>query len=200
MTIALLVPPTAEPVSLNEAKAWLRLETPDDDTLVESLIVTARAAIEAYTGCVLVSQTWRVNLDAWPDGASRRCFGMQRGSRDVVIPLAPVLGIVALRVFDAAGVPQVLATDSYTLHGAPDRPGLDVVAAPEPGRARDGVEIDVLCGYGAPADVPQPLRQAILTLVARLYENRGDGADPSDNLLRGSAHRLIAPYRRVRLA
>ena len=39
---------------------------------------------------------------------------------------------------------------------------------PAPGRAVAGIEIDVVAGYGAPADVPSPLRQAILMLVARL--------------------------------
>ena len=200
MTFALLVPPTAEPVSLADAKAWLRVETPDDDTLVGSLIAAARAAIEAYTGRVLVSQTWRLRLDAWPEGTLPRSFGTQRGSRDVIIPLVPAIGIVAVRVFDAAGVSQVLASGAYTLRGAPDGPWLDVDAAPAPGRSRDGIEIDVVCGYGTPADVPPPLRQAILTLVARLYENRGDSADPPATLLRGTAHSLAAPYRRVRLA
>ena len=41
-----------------------------------------------------------------------------------------------------------------------------------------GIELDVEVGYGdAPADVPEPLRQAIRLLVAHWYENRGADRD-----------------------
>ena len=199
MTIVLLVPPAAEPVSLADAKAWLRVDTDAEDALVTSLVVTARGAVEAFTGRVLVSQTWRLTFDAWPDVACRPCFGVARAATAVSIPLTPVAGITAVRVFDAAGVPQILPPTAYTLRGEPYRHWLEVAAPPQPGRSHGGIEIDVVCGYGAPTDVPQPLRQAVLMLVARLFENRGDDAD-IQHLMRGAAHGLLAPYRRSRLA
>ena len=65
-----------------------------------------------------------------------------------------------------------------------------------PERAIAGIEIDVTCGYGnEPDDVPEPLRQAILHLVAHWYENRGlvaAGAEVA--VLPHSVSALIAPY------
>lgn len=39
---------TTQPISLTEAKHFLRVEFPDDDTYIESLIVTAREMCESY--------------------------------------------------------------------------------------------------------------------------------------------------------
>jgi uncharacterized phiE125 gp8 family phage protein len=71
-----------------------------------------------------------------------------------------------------------------------------------PARAAAGIEIDVVVGYGAStASVPEPLRQAIRTLVTNWYENRGDaGPDDPANALPSSVRALVAPYQRPRLA
>jgi uncharacterized phiE125 gp8 family phage protein len=64
-----------------------------------------------------------------------------------------------------------------------------------------GIEIDVIVGYGATAEsVPEPLRQAIRTLVTDWYENRGDaGSDDPANALPSSVRALVVPYQRPRL-
>ncbi len=81
MTAALITGPALEPVSLDDAKAHLRLDTDDDDTLVMTIITAARLHVEAATRRVLIEQSWRVYLDAWPRtrtlvlpvGAAARC-------------------------------------------------------------------------------------------------------------------------------
>jgi uncharacterized phiE125 gp8 family phage protein len=68
---------------------------------------------------------------------------------------------------------------------------------PAPGRKAGGIELDVEVGYGdAPADVPEPLRQAIKHLVAHWYENRGLIAiGHTVAVLPLTVAALIAPYR-----
>lgn len=56
------------------------------------------------------------------------------------------------------------------------------------------ITIDYTAGYGAAADVPQDLKQAVLTLVAFWFENRDSLAATPQNF-----ERLIASYARVRL-
>ncbi len=201
MQVMCLVPPASEPVSLAEAKAWLRLDTSDEDDIVTALISSARAAIEVHTSRLFVTQTWRLTLDDWPTVPTGFCSVAPPGNAMMTLPLAPIASITAIRVYDAGGAPQVMAPASYVLRGPPEDRWIDfIVAPPSPGQTRGGIEVDVIVGVGAPADVPQALRQAILMLVARLYENRGDGVEPTPEMTRGAIHSLIAPFRRPRLA
>ena len=185
---ALIVPPLAEPVGLSEAKAWLRYDGTDDENLIQALCVAARAIVEAETRRCLMLQTWRLVLDAWPPGN--------------IVPLlvGPVASVAAVRVYDAANVAQSLPNSSWQIIGSTDDARLVFAATPvSPGRDHEGIEIDVIAGYANAADVPQPLRQAILMLVARWYEHRGDDAVFSNASLPVAAAALIAPFRRLRL-
>jgi uncharacterized phiE125 gp8 family phage protein len=69
-----------------------------------------------------------------------------------------------------------------------------------PGRPAAGIEVDVTVGYGgAAADVPEPLRRAILMLTAHWHENRGLVANGAVSALPVSVAALIAPYRMLAL-
>ena len=82
MSLQLNTPPAAEPVTLAEAKAWLRVDTgDDDDALITSLISAARARAEWHTGRAFVTQGWTLWLDCWPSGACAE------------IPLPPLQGV-----------------------------------------------------------------------------------------------------------
>jgi uncharacterized phiE125 gp8 family phage protein len=199
MPNVLLVPPAAEPLSLDEAKAWLRLDTNDEDALVSALIVAARNIVEATTRRALITQTWRIVLDRWPsDGAGE---GDPLAATSVVrLALAPLASVQAMRVLDNAGTARAIDASTWKLVDAPDDAKLIFATQPPaPGQIRAGIEIDVVAGYGDAADdVPQALRQAMLLMIARWYENRGDEATTQS--LVAPAASLLEPYCRPRLA
>jgi uncharacterized phiE125 gp8 family phage protein len=189
MTPILIAPPAVEPLSLAEAKAWLRVENVAEDEIVGALIASARLVVESLTRRFLVAQTWRLVFDAWPSG-------------EVTLPFSPVRSVV-VRTFDATNAASTLSTASYTIdHHAGDARLRFLTAPPQPGRQTDGIEIDVEAGFATTAaGVPAPLRQAMQLLVARWYENRGD-VEADANMARtpASVAALVAPYRRVRLS
>ena len=181
MPATLIVPPGAEPVSLAEVKASLRLTDAAEDALAAAMIATARSHVEAVTRRQLVTQTWRVTLDAWPrDGV-------------VELGLAPVRRLIAVEVTDASGGVIALQAELFHIDRArlPGRlrapPGLRA-----PGRASAGIAIDVEVGHGTPAEVPAPLREAILRLAGAFITERGPTEGrPIPDIVEA----LIAPYR-----
>jgi uncharacterized phiE125 gp8 family phage protein len=191
MPSILLTAPAVEPVTLAEAKAYLRVEHDDDDAVIAALIAGARVHVEAQTRRALIAQTWRLVRDCWPaDG------------RIAALPV-PLREVAAARVIDAEGATQAIDPQAFIADTA-SAPAIIAFAPwslPMPGQQVAGIEIDIDVGYGeGPADVPEPLRQAIRLLLAHWYENRGLVAtSQSAALLPATAAALIAPFRVVAL-
>ncbi len=188
MTPILLTGPAIEPVTLAEAKAWLRISDTAEDDLVSALITSSRMVLEAAARVFLIDQTWRLVYDQWP------------GSEWIGIPLAPFRSVSAISVYDVNNTSVNVVPSSYVLDTAPMTARLKFVTPPPaPGRRIAGIELDVVLGFGAQAvHVPGPLRQAIKMLVARGFENRGDAVSNARQLP-GDIMALISGYRRMRL-
>jgi uncharacterized phiE125 gp8 family phage protein len=189
MPSLLLTAPAVEPVTLDEARAFLRVEHNDDDEVIAALVAGSRIHVEAQTRRALITQGWRVALDAWP-----------RSGRLTVLP-APLQTLTAARVFDADGNAQALDAQAFVPDVAGSTLAFAPWALPAPARAAAGIELDVRVGYGdAAVDVPEALRQAIRLLVAHWYENRGLVATAAQgNALPATVAALITPYRVVAL-
>jgi uncharacterized phiE125 gp8 family phage protein len=192
MPLVLTDGPAVEPVTLAEAKAHLRVDSTAEDTLVASLIITSRLHVEAAVGLALITQSWSYFLDGWPPGPALK------------LPLRPVQTIDAVRLYDESAVVTTVPPETYLLDGsnAPARlVRQGATVWPAPGRVANGIEIAFTAGYGdTAADVPAPVRQAILLLLAHWYEHRtpfevGAAAQP----VPGMVSELLGPYRSLRL-
>jgi uncharacterized phiE125 gp8 family phage protein len=64
MASIMLTGPAAEPLTLAEAKDFLRVTQDDDDSVVAALIASARILVEAQTRRALMTQQWRIVRDA----------------------------------------------------------------------------------------------------------------------------------------
>ena len=106
MNVTTLVAPAAEPVGLAEAKEYLRIAYDGENGLVTTLIAAARSRIEELAGVAMISRTLRVTLDRWPMRTVE--------TRVLRLPVRPAGDLVTVRVFDAAGVAEVV-TDRFTL-------------------------------------------------------------------------------------
>jgi uncharacterized phiE125 gp8 family phage protein len=186
MSLTLVTPPSAEPVTLAEAKAHLKVTSVDEDTLIASLITAARARAEWHTARALITQGWTLWLDAWPhDGI-------------VEIPLPPLQSVTSVTVHAPDDTPRLLdpATYQVDLASAPARLVLRPnISPPTDLRAVGAVEIAFTAGYGDASAVPQAIKEAILELVADLYTHRGD----EYGIAGLEAQALLAPYRVFRL-
>jgi len=193
MPSILLAGPAIEPVSLAEAKAFLRVEHDDDDDVISALIAAARLYVEAQTRRALITQSWRLVLDNWPQ------------SGRIEVRPAPLRTLAAARVYTGLSTTQTVNVAAFVVETAGSAlifaPNFGPWTLPQPARTAAGIELDVTAGYGdAAIDAPEPLRQAIRLLIAHWYENRGlatTGANYA--LLPATVPALLAPYRMVSL-
>ncbi|KQX41965.1 hypothetical protein ASD04_18035 [Devosia sp. Root436] len=188
MTSYLLAGPAEEPVSLAEAKAFLKVDDTAEDGLIATLIGAARLHVEGVTGRALLAQSWRVVLDDWP------------ADRVVKLPVTPFMAVTEINAYDADGAAHEVPLAQFL--SDPDRLLLPADVAGMPVlRERQGIEVDYVAGFGTePEDVPADMRQALLALVGYWFEHRdavivaGSGA-----VVPSGFDRLVAGYKRVRL-
>jgi uncharacterized phiE125 gp8 family phage protein len=164
MNLRVITPPTEEPVTLTEAKAYLRVDGTSDDTLITSLIVAAREKCEEISRRAFITQTLEETFDRW-------CLNLKL--------LRPPL----------VSVTSVKYTDFFTVQSTWTNYRVDTSSEPGvvqfytvPGVAlapTGGIVIRYVAGYGAAANVPQRIKSAVLSVVMAWYESREIGNVPS---------------------
>ncbi|MBP3958346.1 phage head-tail connector protein [Gemmata sp. G18] len=182
--IRVTTPPASEPVTVAEAKLWLKVDGDDDDDLLTGLIAAAREAAESFTGRAFITQAVTLTLDlgcsGWanelPDGVYDLPVSALYGALPRIISLSrpPVSAITSVTTTDTTNTATAFSSANYTLDAAGSRLLLND-GSYWPTNLRPAAAISVLTanGYGATgASVPQPIRHAILMHVASMYESR----------------------------
>ena len=165
-TLSIVTEPSAEPLTLAEAKLHVREDQADNDSLIRSLIAAARQHVEAFTGRALMPQTWDVSLDEFPAGS-------------IWLPKAPLVSVTSVSYLDVAGDSQVWSTANYSVHApAGDRaqqgrvsPNYSVfypVTLPVP----NAVTVRFVAGYASAARVPEAIKSAMKLLIGHWYGSR----------------------------
>jgi uncharacterized phiE125 gp8 family phage protein len=167
MTLTELAPLTDAALPVAGFRAHLRLGTgfadsASQDAALAGFLRAAIGVIEGRTGKALVVRGFRltVNQWRWPDSQA--------------LPLAPVVAVSALTLFNAQG--QGTAADPARWRLVADMARPRIVAAgsmlptiPSNGRA----EVTFDAGFAATwSGVPGDLAQAVFLLAAQLYEGR----------------------------
>ncbi len=164
MTLQLVTPPAVLPLSFFEVKRQARIEGDVDDQLTQVLIETAVAKVDARgdLGRAMITQTWA----QWVPG----------GCGAVRLVMGPFQSLTAVEYYDADGVLQTAELTDYEVLLSGDF----VVVRPKSGKSwpqaqnrDDAIKLTYDAGYGdAASDVPRDIRQAMMMLIAHMYENR----------------------------
>ncbi len=177
--LKLVDPPATRVLTLASAYQQLRLD-PDfgtsppsrsDDELILDAIDGAASDLEGVTGWLgraLITQTWRLSLNAFPD--------CDEGV--IMLPLPPLQSVVGVNYLNAEGVETALTEGTDYRVG--DEGSIGYVAPayrkswPSNGRQqRGGISVEFVAGYGdTPADIPAAIRQYLKARLAFYYENR----------------------------
>jgi len=179
--------PAIEPLSLTEVKNYIKVEHDSDNSLIESLIASARIICELMTGVNLINRNYSMYIDSWAD-------------RELYLPMAPVQSISAVKVYGEAGTSSDFSVSSFYLDNKNlFKPRIVLnsgAVTPIPTRDANGIEICITSGFGAASsDIPELLKQGMLQLIAYMYENRGDSLNNATRL--SGAREIFKSYRKV---
>lgn len=197
MPVRLITAPALEPVTLREAKDHLRLEHDLDDLRVLSCMRAARMYAEKICWRGFLKQTYQLVESGFPDDD-----GLPFEQQGVELPRGNLVSITSVTYVDTAGATQTMAPADYVAD-----------QNVEPGRLRiaygkvwpstrdqfDAVKVTYLVGWDA-VEVPEPVKQALLLLVAQMYENRTpEVTGPIVSQLSFAVDALLGPFRLSRL-
>lgn len=179
------VAPAEGLLTLDDVKAQCRIDSSDEDALVQGLIDAVTARLDGYSGILgraLIEQTWRQDFDGFDDALR--------------LPLGDLMAVSSVTYYDGSNVSQTLATTIYTAFS--DEIGPYVALKPDQSwpvtySRADAVRVTWTAGFGAAAtDVPQAIRHAALLMISQWYDNRS-----ADHAMPVAADALLAPYRRT---
>lgn len=168
--------PAAEPLSTAEAKAHLRVDVTDDDTLIDEMVKAAREDVEGYLSRALIAQTHTLKLPRFPGDHSA-----------IQLPRPPLISVTSITYIDTAGASQTWDSSLYTV-STTAHPGrvypIYGGSYPSTQATPDAVTIVYTCGYGAAStDIPSDILHAVRLMVANFYDTRGPIAFASPQVI-----------------
>jgi uncharacterized phiE125 gp8 family phage protein len=173
-------------ITLEEAKNYLKIDTADDDVLISILISAAERLVEKYTGRTLLTRDFIFKLDdpSW----------------EILIPHSPLQSVSKIEIVDDNGVVTEVAASNYYVDIDQDQQGrvrLRSGCVWPYHRGFASFVISGKAGYGdSPDDIPLPLKTAIMTTLALIYEKRGA---ISEKEVLEAISTLCWPYKVMRL-
>ena len=158
---------TAEPVTLKEIKAHLRVGSTHENDLLNDYAAAARDQVERWTGRALMPQTLRLTLQDFP-------------TDDIVLPRSPVTSAstnVTVKYFADGSTSLTTVSSSDYIIDHEHEPGRvvlkrDAAWPTETLKSRNPIQVDFKAGYADAASVPAGLKTAVRSLTANYFENR----------------------------
>ena len=166
------VPPTAEPISLTDAKNHLKVDYDDDDALIEVIITAVREYVEIYVGRALMPQTIQEYFDTFP------CVTDHNPRAGIEARFAPLQSLTYLKYIDTGGGTITLTADTdYYFDNISEPPRIFPAFGktwPTVRNQPNAMWFEYIAGYTQASDVPAIIKQAMLIMIAKMYEQRED--------------------------
>lgn len=178
-----VTPPAYAPLSIGDAKAYLRDVDASEDPIIEALIASGVEWAEEYTRRAFITQTWDEVFDNFADS--------------MTLHRSPLQSVTSVSYIDEAGATQVLATSVYTVDTT-STPGRITRAHnqtwPSVQSVPGAVTIRYVAGYvsadSPPVDaVPAAISLALRQWVQAMYDDRSGASVPQ------RVYDLLGPYR-----
>lgn len=164
VAVSVTTGPTEEPITLEDAKAHLRVDNDDagENAWITTAIQAAREQVENDTRRALFTQTLRLNLDRFPI------------SDTIYIPRPPLQSVASITYVDSAGATQTMSSGDYIVDTASE-PGRIVLAYgktwPTAREQANAVAVNYVAGWTS-GTMPAAVKQLMYLWVGHWHENR----------------------------
>lgn len=163
MRLELVTAPTTEPISLAEAGVHLRVDAEEESGAINLAIQRAREEAETRMARALITQTWRVTLDAFP------------ANGEIELPMPPLQSVSSVQYVDENGTLQTLDSSNYTVDSSGEKGRLFLAYGkswPSIRIEENAVRVEFVAGYGAASAVPAKFRAWMLMRIGDHYAHR----------------------------
>lgn len=162
-----------EPITLVEAKNYLRVDYPEDDDLIEALITSARVRLEQYAGVAMTNRTLQV---------------VAFMSEFIELPYVPMGTLLTVEYWNDQDWVELQEGDYNII-------GITTTKIYAVSYGAGEYRFTYTCGYN---EVVPTMKTATYKMLADLYEYREssvEASQPSANLT--TAYELMKPYKRI---
>lgn len=159
----IVTPPFIYPITRDEAKAQCRVGFVNDDDIFDRLIAGSVFNVEQFLQRKLITQTWKMWLDEWPN--------------EIQILFGDLQSVAHIKYTDENESQSTVDSSTY-LVDTDSVPGRVLLKSNETWPTdtlspKNPIEIQFVTGYGDEAgDVPQDIRNALLVTVSDRYTYR----------------------------
>lgn len=154
------------PLTTAALKLHLKVDFDDDDDLIDQLILAATQYCQNFQNRIYVSASQTMVLDWW--------------SNIIVPPWSPLVTVDSIVYVDTNGDDQTLSSSLYRVDTV-NEPGRITRAFneswPDIRNVTNAITITYTAGYGAAADVPDDVKNAIKLLVKSWWAHREDSGE-----------------------
>ena len=182
MTYEVLTPPIGDPVTLEEVKLHMHVDSADDNNAIEALIKAAVNQFELETNHAIMAQVWVLTLNTWPISTNKDSWwdGVRDGAISQVttnslhIEKSPFNTVTKIEIIDENDAFQTWAAANYYSIKNMRFGQLFAKDVNFPAPARDvaGIKITFATGHATASQVPYLIKNAILHLVEYWFEKK----------------------------
>lgn len=208
----LVTAPVNDPVTVTDVEGQLKIGDSGEDTQIQLYIDASVQFVENLLNIALITQTWKMVLDHWPNQREPWWNGVREAhanilnsparsrSSNILLSRYPLQSIDSMTVDSAS-----ITVGDYFIVDTVQKKGRLVLKYGETlpvltDESANGIEITYTVGYGANAtDVPADIRLAITMMAAHLYEHRGDGCSTESAYVASGAKSMVEKYKVVDL-
>lgn len=163
--------PGNEALTLDEAKAQLRITHDALDYEISQLIPVAREAFEQAHDHSVMPRDWELTLNCFPE--------------KIFLKMPPIISVTSIKYTDVAGVEQTVDQGDYSLvTGSPLTAWVALVVGkswPSTYSADNAVRVRYKAGYADANAVPHIVKQWMKRVLTDAHANAGDDGNGMKN-------------------